>query len=189
LTACCAGIGSGPGLTQQELRSVALANLAEVVRLDGRPKEAERLGRIAMTELERVGDPNHRRRLLATIGLALAESGQVTGALKVQGKLAEPGEPAPDGPAAVVAAAIALRRGAPKRAAECHAQAAEAYGGTHDPRDVAEALLGLIVSTTDLDDRGSAVPWLAELCDSGGITLLRRERDLLAPEVLAQLLR
>ena len=153
---------------EERLRAVALANLAEVSRLDGHPEEAQRLGRRAMTELERVGDPNHRRRLLATIGLALAESGQVDGASEILRRL-RPGDDAPpDGPAAVVEAAIALRQGDQKPAAECFARAAEAYGGAHDPRDVVEALVGLIVSTPDVEERESAVHQLAELCRSGG---------------------
>ena len=171
---------------EERLRAVALANLAEVARLDGRPREAEKLGRIAMTELERVGDPNHRRRLLGTIGLALAESGQITAALVVLAKLRTPEDAPPDGPAAVVEASIALSRGEHKRAAECYTRAAEAYGGTHDPRDVAESLVGLIVSTPNFDDRRAAVQRMAELCRANGIVLLRRERDLLGPAIMTQ---
>jgi hypothetical protein len=88
----------------------------------------------------------------------------------------------------VVEAAISLCRGEHKLAAECYARAADAYGGTHDPRDVVEALVGLIVSTPNLDDRRAAVQRLAELCRSGGIILVRRERDLLGPAILAQVL-
>jgi predicted ATPase/transcriptional regulator with XRE-family HTH domain len=171
---------------EERLRAVALANLAEVARLDGRPAEAERLGRRALTELARVGDPNHRRRALATIGLALAESGRVDEALEVLDRL-RPAEDQPtDGPAAVVEAAIAMRQGEQKHAAECFARAADAYGGAHDPRDVVEALVGLIVCTPDQDERGAAVRRLAELCRAGGITLLPRERNRLGPEAVAQ---
>jgi hypothetical protein len=53
---------------------------------------------------------------------------------------------------------------------------------------VVEALVGLIVATPDLDERGVAVRRLAELCRSGGITLLARERERLGPAVLAQVL-
>jgi hypothetical protein len=171
------------------LRAVARANLAEVARLDGRPDEAERLGRVALAELDRVGDPNQRRRLLATLGLALAESGRVAAAQEVLERLRMPSELPPDGPAAVVEAAIALREGEQKHAAECFARAAEAYDGAHDPRDVVEALVGLIVSTEDPDDRGSAVQRLAELCRSGGITLLTRDRQRLGPDIVAEVLR
>jgi tetratricopeptide (TPR) repeat protein len=173
---------------EERLRAVAMANLAEVARLDGHPDEAERLGRRAMIELEQLGDPNHRRRLLATIGLALAESGRVTEAREVLGKLRPVPEAAADGPAAVVEAAIALHEGEQKYAAECFARAAEAYGGAHDPRDVVESLVGVIVSTPDEDDRVAAVRRLGELCRAGGITLLPRERDRLGAPILAQVL-
>ncbi|GIM90521.1 ATP-binding protein [Paractinoplanes toevensis] len=171
---------------EDRLRAVALTNLAEVARLEGRPDEAERLGRSAMPELERVGDPNHRRRLLATIGLALAESGQVDEALEILERLRPPDELPPDGPAAVVEAAVALQQGEQKHAAECFARAAEAYDGAHDPRDVVEALVGLIVSTPNQDERAAAVRRLAELCRSGGITLLPRDRARLGPAIAAQ---
>jgi predicted ATPase/DNA-binding XRE family transcriptional regulator len=164
---------------EERLRALAMANLAEVARLEGRPEEAERLGRSAMPELERVGDPNHRRRLRATIGLALAEDGRVEEALEVLERLRLPDELPPDGPAAVVEAAIALRQGEQKHAAECFARAAEAYEGAHDRRDVVQALVGLIISTPDQQERSSAEQRLVDLCEAGGITLLPRERDLL----------
>ena len=62
---------------EHRLRALAVANLAEVARLDGHPEEAERLGRRAIAQLEGLGDPNHRRRVLATIGLALADAGRL----------------------------------------------------------------------------------------------------------------
>ncbi|GAA0474683.1 hypothetical protein Ade02nite_75380 [Paractinoplanes deccanensis] len=161
------------------LRAVALANLAEVARVDGRPDEAERLGRVAMTELVEVGDPNHRRRLLATIGLALAESGRLDEAEAVRNQLRPEGDQPADGPAAVVEAAIALHRGENKRAAECFAAAADAYEGGHDPRDTVEALVGLIVSTPNAEERETAVRRLRDLCRTGGITLLPRDRSRL----------
>ncbi|MFI6076705.1 ATP-binding protein [Actinoplanes sp. NPDC051343] len=169
------------------LRALALANLAEVARLEGRPDEAQRLGRRAMIELERIGDPNHRRRLLATIGLALAEAGHSSEAEEVLTRLRVSDDITPDGPAAVVEAAIALRRGDLKLAAEFFARAADAYEGAHDPRDVVEALVGLIVSTPDPEERAAGVRRLAELLRSNRITLVDRERNRLGPEVLAQL--
>jgi tetratricopeptide (TPR) repeat protein len=172
---------------EERLRAVALANLAEVARLDGRPDEAQRLGRRASIELERVGDPNHRRRLMATIGLALAESGRVDEAREVLERLRTADDTQPDGPAAVVEGAIALCQGEHKLAAESFARAAEAYGGAHDPRDVVESLVGLIISTPHADDRQAAVRRLADLCRSAGITLLPRERNRLGPEIVAQL--
>ncbi|MEV6842054.1 tetratricopeptide repeat protein [Actinoplanes sp. NPDC051411] len=169
------------------LRAVALANLAEVARLQGRPDEAQRLGRRAMIELERIGDPNHRRRLLATIGLALAEAGHSSEAEEVLTRLRVSDDITPDGPAAVVEAAIALRRGDQKLAAEFFGRAADAYEGAHDPRDVVEALVGLIVSTPDAEERAAGIRRLAELLRSNGITLVARELDRLGPEVVAQL--
>lgn len=171
----------------ERLRAVALANLAEVARLEGRPDEAQRLGRRAMIELERTGDPNHRRRLLATIGLALAEAGHSGEAEEVLGRLRVSDDITPDGPAAVLEAAIALRRGDQKLAAEFFARAADAYEGAHDPRDMVEALVGLIVSTPDSDERAVGIRRLARLLSSGGITLLPRERDRLGPDVVDQL--
>ena len=173
---------------EQRLRALAQANLAEVARLDGRLAEAERLGRSAMIRLVELGDPGHRRRLLATIGLALAESGRVAEASVVLEQLAPDEDATPDGPAAVVGAAVALQRGEPKLAAECFARAAEAYDGAHDPRDVVEALVGLIVSTPDRDERSAAVRRLGEMCRSGEITLLPRERERLGPATLALVL-
>jgi predicted ATPase/transcriptional regulator with XRE-family HTH domain len=174
---------------EYRLRAAASANLAEVARLDGRPDEAERLGRRAIAELEGVGDPNHRRRVLATIGLALADLGRLDEAAAVLTELRLPSsdaEPA-DGPTAVVEGAIALGRGEQKRAAESFARAADAYEGGHDPRDVVGALVGLIASTPDPDARAAAVRRLARLCRSGAITLLPWERTLLGAEAVQQI--
>ncbi len=170
---------------EHRLRAVAVANLAEVERLDGRLDEAARLGRDAIAELEDVGDPGHRRRVLATVGLALAENGRIAVATSVLAELrgTDPQAPA-DGPAAVVEAAIALRQGEDKRAAESFAAAAAAFAGAYDPRDTVEALVGVARSTPDADRRLEAVVQLAELCRTGGITLLPRERNLLGPEAL-----
>ncbi|GAA3936028.1 XRE family transcriptional regulator [Amorphoplanes auranticolor] len=173
---------------EHRLRAVAAANLAEVERLDGRFEEAARLGRDAMAELEDVGDPGHRRRVLATVGLALAESGRTTEAIVVLNELRGPDPHAiADGPTAIVDAAIALRQGDEKRAAERFTVAAEAYAGGHDPRDTVEALVGVVRSTSDPDRRQEALAGLAGLCRTGGITLLPRERELLGPEALRRL--
>ena len=171
---------------EHRLRALALANLAEVARLDGRADEAVRLGRRAIAELEGVGDPNHRRRVLATIGLALVEAGRVDEAAGTYAELRPPpdaGAPA-DGPAAVVEGAIALRRGEEKRAAECFTRAADAYEGAYDPRDVVTALVGLISCVPDPDRRRAVAQRLGRLCRSGGITLLPRERTILGAEAV-----
>jgi predicted ATPase/transcriptional regulator with XRE-family HTH domain len=163
---------------EHRLRALAAANLAEVARLDGRPDEAVRLGRRAIVELEELGDPNHRRRVLATIGLALTDLGRLDEAEEVLRELRLAGAPV-DGPAAVIEAAIALRRGEEERAAGWFARAADAYEGGHDPRDVVEALVGLVVSTGDRDGRQAAADRLDDFCRLGAIVLLPRERALL----------
>ena len=159
---------------------MAVANLAEVERLAGHVEEAARLGRDAIAELEDVGDPGHRRRVLATVGLALAEVGETEEAEVVLTELHPPGSTlSMDGPAAVVAATLALRRGEADRAAELFTAAIEAYEGGHDPRDTMEALLGLIRSSRDADGRQKAVHRLTEMCRTAGISLLPRDRRLI----------
>lgn len=169
---------------EHRLRALAVANLAEVARLDGRPEEAVRLGRRAIAQLEGLGDPNHRRRVLATIGLALADAGRLdeAGQVLLMLRPAADREMANDGPGAVVEAAIALRRGEDKRAADGFARAADSYAGGHDPRDVVEALVGLVAGTADPDDRKLARRRLEDFCRSNGITLLPRERELIGTE-------
>ncbi|MFI5936076.1 ATP-binding protein [Actinoplanes sp. NPDC051494] len=163
---------------EHRLRAVAAANLAEVERLDGHLDEAARLGRHAISELEDVGDPGHRRRVLATIGQALAEAGRLTEAAAVLDDLRpQDSTTPPDGPAAVVEGALALHRGEHKRAAESYAAAAVAYEHGHDPRDVAQALIGQVRSTVDEDDRERVRQRLTAICRAGGIELLPRERS------------
>jgi len=171
---------------EYRLRAVAVANLAEVARLDGRPDEAERYGRQAFIQLEGLGDPNHRRRVLVTLGLALAELDRLDEAEQVLADLRTPADPTglAEGPTAVVEAAIALRRGELKRAAGGFARAADAYEGGHDPRDVVQALVGLIVAAPRPEDRREAVARLANLCRTSRITLLPRERDQLGEQTV-----
>ena len=166
---------------EHRLRALATAHLAEVARLEGRPEEAEMLGRRALAELEVLGDPNHRRRVLATIGLALAEAGRLEEADRVLLELRPPSdaEMRVDGPSAVVEAAIAMRRGQHGVAAKAFARAADAYTGGHDPRHVVHALVGLVVCTPDPEPRHAALRRLDDLCRESGITLLPRELKLL----------
>jgi tetratricopeptide (TPR) repeat protein len=174
---------------EYRLRAVAVGHLAEVARLDGKLDEAERLGRQAIAELETVGPaaPNHRRRVLATIGLALAEAGRADEAAEVLDELRPRSAPADDFPAAILEAAIALRLGEEKRAAEFFARAAEAYQAGDDPRDLLMALLGVVISTPEADARRDAVRKLGRLCRGAGIALLPRERDQLSAEVLREI--
>jgi tetratricopeptide (TPR) repeat protein len=173
---------------EHRLRAVAVANLAELERLDGNFDQAAGLGRHAIAELEDVGDPGHRRRVLATIGLALADAGRLEEAAEVLAELRSPEPQTPaDGPATIVEAVIALRRGEDKQAAESFAAAAEAFAGGHDPRDTVEALIGIVRSTPEAERRQEALVKLADLCRTGGITLLPRERDLLGPDAVGQI--
>jgi predicted ATPase/transcriptional regulator with XRE-family HTH domain len=174
---------------EYRLRAVAVGHLAEVARLDGKLDEAERLGRRAIAELETVGPaaPNHRRRVLATIGLALAEAGRADEAAEVLEELRPRSAPADDFPAAILEAAIALRLGEEKRAAEFFARAAEAYQAGDDPRDLLMALLGVVISTPEADARRDAVRKLGRLCRGAGIALLPRERDQLSADVLREI--
>nr|BFE66880.1 hypothetical protein GCM10020092_001810 [Actinoplanes digitatis] len=159
---------------EHRLRAVAAANLAEVERLDGRFDEAARLGRDAIAELEDVGDPGHRRRVLATVGLALVERRPGRRGGRGAGRAAPGGEHG------------SRRRGWPRssrRRSRCGAatrcgrrsvsrRPRGAYDGRHDPRDTVEALVGLVLSTPDPDRRQQAVRRLGELCRTGGITLM-----------------
>ncbi|MEV8506777.1 helix-turn-helix domain-containing protein [Actinoplanes sp. NPDC051475] len=165
---------------EHRLRAVAGGNLAEVERLDGHFEEAARLGRHAVAELEDVGDPNHRRRVLATVGLALAEAGREREAEAALAELRPSDTHAPvDGPVALVEGALALLRGDDRKAAESFRAAVAAYEGDYDPRDTVEALVGLARSTPEPDQRAKVVHRLTEMCRTGGITLLPRERDLI----------
>jgi len=171
---------------EYRLRAVAVGHLAELARLDGDLTEAVRLGERAIAELAAVGlaAPAHRRRVLATIGLARAEAGQVDDAAEI---LAELEPPADDFAAAVLAGSVALLRGEPKWAAECFARAAAAHEPGDDPRDQVIALLGLIGSTPDRDERRAAVQQLGDLCRGAGIALLPRERERLRPEEVSEI--
>jgi predicted ATPase/DNA-binding XRE family transcriptional regulator len=85
-----------------------------------------------------------------------------------------------DGASAAIEATIALQRGDRELAAEWFTVAAYAYTGKHDLRDVAEALVGVVASTDDPAARTRALRWLDSVCQEGGITLLPRERGLIA---------
>ncbi|MEJ3742311.1 helix-turn-helix domain-containing protein [Actinomycetes bacterium KLBMP 9797] len=166
---------------EHRLRALARANLAEVARLDGRYAEAEALGRGALRALAELGDPGHRRRVLGTIGLALAQSGRHDEAGEVLAEMRkQAGDSASDnGEVASIEATLALERGDRELAAEWFTVAAQAYANNRDLRDVAEALVGLVASTDEPNARVTAQDWLASVCKEGGITLLPRERALI----------
>jgi predicted ATPase len=170
----------------QRLRALARANLAEVARLDGRYDEAVARGRPVLALLEEVGDPGHRRRVLGTIGLALAQSGRPVEAGEVLAELRElPGARAglavgeEDGACAAIEGTLALQRGDRDLASEWFTVAAHAFAGKHDLRDVAESLVGVVASIDDPAARQPVLAWLDEVCQEGGITLVARERELL----------
>ncbi|MFB9234704.1 helix-turn-helix domain-containing protein [Plantactinospora siamensis] len=72
---------------EERLRVLARANLADVARLDGRYAEAVQHGRRVARALADLGDPGHRRRVLGTVGLALAQDGRLTEAEAVLAEL------------------------------------------------------------------------------------------------------
>lgn len=160
------------------LQAVALANLAEVARLDRRYATALDTGRRALALLSGVGDPGHRVRVQGTIGLALAESGESDEAEAVAKALAEVGEAA-DGTRAMICGYVVLARGERREAVELFEAAAAALLGHHDARDVVEALVGVAAATDDAGHRESVLAQLDEVCEHAGLLLLPRDRALL----------
>jgi predicted ATPase/DNA-binding XRE family transcriptional regulator len=159
---------------EDRLRALAHANLAEVARLDGRYADAVAAGRRAAVQLEELGDPGQRRRTLATVGLALAESGRTA---EAEGVLAELSD---DGKAALIEAYLARVTGDLSVAAERFVAAAAALNGQHDVRDVVEALVGAAASSSDPRRREKLLADLDELCHRSQISLLPKERALLS---------
>lgn len=184
---------------EERLRVLARANLAEVARLEGRFADAVRQGRRAVRALADLGDPGHRRRVLGTVGLALAQDGRVDEAGVVLAELRarkdpdgapgaseqtvgrpEDASPPPDeGICALIEAVLAVQRGDREWAAEWYAAAAQSSAGGRDLRDVAEALVGVVATTDDPAARANARKLLDRVCLEGGITLLPRERAML----------
>ncbi len=167
---------------EHRLRAIALANLAEVDRMDGRFDDAETRARQAVAALDEVGDPSHRRRALATLGLALAEEGRLTEAEEVLDDLRDPEVapgPRPDrgAPTAMIEATIARQRGDTGRAAARYGAAARCFRKGTDPRDTVEALARLAGCVTG-EARGDVLRALGEVCRGSGIVLLPRERAL-----------
>ncbi|MET8524480.1 helix-turn-helix domain-containing protein [Micromonospora sp. NPDC005172] len=194
---------------EQRLRVLAWANRAEVSRLEGRYADAVDQGRRAVAALFELGDPGHRRRVLGTVGLALAQDGRVTEATEVltelrvgtaEATLAAPGQqwtgrvglPRPrsddtvlswSGPevgiCALIEGNLALHAGDRELAAEWFAAAVEAG---HDRRDVVEALVGLAASTGD----PAVLDRLDRVCEDTGIRLLPQESGLLYALIAAR---
>jgi predicted ATPase/transcriptional regulator with XRE-family HTH domain len=165
---------------EHQLRALARANLAEVMRLDGRFAESIRVGLQAAEMLAEVGHPGQRLRLLGVLGMAYALDGRFEDAEKVladlRGQLAdrETGTLAEDWDCAMIEATLARLRG--QRLLANSWYAAAAAENTGDPRDLAEALVGLVATS---DEPQAAQARLEELLDRAGITLTPREQDML----------
>ncbi|MBQ1074140.1 XRE family transcriptional regulator [Micromonospora sp. C31] len=179
---------------EQRLRVLARANLAEVSRLEGRYADAVDQGRRVVAALAELGDPGHRRRVLGTVGLALARAGRSAEAAAVLADLRPPaprlGETWPpvrlrgattpgtrpeDGICALIEGNLALLRGDRELAAEWFAAAAEAGADGQDRRDVVEALVGLAASSGD----PGVLDRLDRVCRQSGVRLLPQEEELL----------
>ncbi|MFI6242410.1 ATP-binding protein [Micromonospora sp. NPDC050795] len=186
---------------EQRLRVLGWANRAEVARLEGWYGDAIDRGRRAIAALSELGDPGRRRRVLGTVGLALAQDGRAAEATAVLTELrAGGGETLPartvprprsddsalvwGGPEAGLCALIegnlALHRGDRELAAEWFAAAADHAG--QDRRDVVEALVGLAASTAD----PSVLDRLDRVCVESGIRLLPQESGLLYALIAAR---
>ncbi len=168
---------------EHQLRALARANLAEVLRLDGRFDESVRVAIQAAEMLAEVGNPGQRRRLRGLLGLAYAHGGRLDEAEKVLADLRSLLSPeemiAPEAEnwdCAMIEATVAAARGQRLLAATWFAAAVSGGERTGDVRDIAEALVGLI---TVSDDPEPARARLNELCKRAGIVLTPRERALL----------
>lgn len=189
----------------ERLRALARANLAEVARLDGRYADAVNQGRRVVAALSDDGDPTHRRQVLGTVGLALAQDGRLAEASAVlaelrmntvspvtsadvrsSGEALDTGRPlvddrggVEDGTCALIEAILAVQRADREWAVEWFAAAASAYTDGRDLRGAAEALVGLVVTTDDPEARTALLARIDQVCREGSITLLPREGALL----------
>ncbi|MFE9956257.1 ATP-binding protein [Micromonospora sp. NPDC005299] len=182
---------------EQRLRLLARADLAEVARLEGRYVDAVEQGWRVAGALVELGEPGRWRRVVGTVGLALALQGRAAEALEVVAELRPahpvPGQRRPPGvetldpagerrdvpPEEVVCALIeghlALNRGDRELAAEWFTAAAESAAGGGERRDLVEALVGLAASTAEV----TVLDRLDRACRATGIRLLPREESLL----------
>ncbi len=155
---------------EQRLRVLARGTVAEVLRLEGRYADAADEARRVLAALTDLGAPRHRRRVLGTLGLALAQDGRAAEAAEVLVEL----RPL-DGAGALVEGHLARHRGDREVAAEWFAAAAEMNGENRDRRTVVEALVGLAASTSD----PAVLNRLDLACRDAGIRLLPQEEELL----------
>lgn len=178
------------------LRVLVAANLAEVARLQERYDEAVTVGCRVLGRLPEVGDPGHRRRVLGTVGQALAQLGRRPAAERILELLragdteavpgsAEAGAGAGAGAAAagaapvcaMIEARLSLVDGDRVSAAEWFGAAAAGFRRGPDRRDVVEALVGL-AATVDGSRRGGVLGELERVAAEGGFTLLPAEREM-----------
>ena len=124
--------------------------------------------------MEAYGDPGHRKRVLGTVGLALARAGRYAEARAVLAELG--GEPQ----AVLIEAYLDHAAGDRARAAQRFVAAAQALDGQHDARDVVEALVGAVASTDDPQRRARLLGRLGDACRRTGCTLLPIEAAWLA---------
>jgi predicted ATPase/DNA-binding XRE family transcriptional regulator len=165
-------------LGEHRLASLALANLAEVERLDRRFDDAIRIGQRAVGVIEQQGDPRHRRSVLGTVAMALAESGRAPDARDLLASLrAADSGGSGDGTFAMIEGYLALGAGNRAGAARWFASARQSLIGHPDVRDVVEALVGLASTATE---PAEALAELDAVCNSSAVTLLPRDRALLA---------
>jgi predicted ATPase/predicted negative regulator of RcsB-dependent stress response len=152
---------------ERRLRVLAMAHSAEVARLAGRYDEAVATGQRVLARLDELGDPGHRRRVLSTVGQALAALGRVGDAERVLAWLraddrarrpVDPGggpgpgegraparraDPAAAGACAMIEARLALVRGDLTTGAEWFSAAVSAFRDGQDRRELVEALVEL----------------------------------------------
>ncbi|GIJ27769.1 XRE family transcriptional regulator [Micromonospora qiuiae] len=155
---------------ERRLRVLARGTVAEVLRLEGRYAEAVDEARRVLSALADLSPPGQRRRVLGTLGLALAQDGRAVEAARVLVELRPLGATG-----ALVEGHLALHRGDREVAAEWFAAAAETVGADRTRRTVVEALVGLAVSTSD----PTVLERLDLVCRETGIRLLRPEEELL----------
>jgi predicted ATPase len=167
-------------LGEHRLASLALANLAEVERLDRRHPEAIAIGQRAASVLEQQGDPRHRRSVQGTVAMAMAECGRAEEArdlLEALRSAAEDGSGA--GMFAMIEAYLALSTGDRGRAADHFATAVTHLAGQQDVRDRVEALVGYAATVAGAARAAIARTELAAVCATSAVTLLPRDRALL----------
>ncbi|MGN9775031.1 ATP-binding protein [Micromonospora sp. H33] len=153
---------------EQRLRVLAQANLAEVARLEGRYADAVDRGRRTLSALTGLGDPGHRRRVLGTVGLALAQDGRTAEAAAVLAELRPTGAPGARGrPAGNGWGAASGPSGGPGRAA----------AGSDPVTGPADGVCALIEGNLALHrgDRELAAEWFAAAAEAAADSQDRRD--------------